>query len=163
MNVRNNIIGIGDNKIYKANSEWREDGHSSIGEQQLCDLVGSIFYDQEVFFRKRYEWLRFVFPLELDIYLPNINLAFEYDGRQHYEYTEWFHKNIETFQETQARDRFKDEKCKKMGVTLIRVLDKEDYVNTSMLIRKLKEYERSDLVLKYLDTYLFNGSDNCIL
>lgn len=151
------------NKRYQSNREGEECGNSSVGEQKLCDLISNVFFDQEVFFRKRYEWLRFVSILELDIYLPNINLAFEYDGIQHYKYIEYFHKDLEAFHDSQARDKFKDEKCKKMGITLIRVKDQEEYVNIPMLVRKLKEYGRSDLIMKYLDTYFFNGTDDCVL
>jgi len=124
-----------------------------LGEQKLSELVSYIFYDQEIFFRKRYEWLRYITnPLELDIYLPNINLAFEYDGGQHDKFTPWFHKTKQDFLDQQDRDRFKDKRCEEEGVTLIRFKDQIEYITNWSLINKLKEYGRSDILhSKYFD------------
>lgn len=60
--------------------------------------------------------------LELDIYNEDLKLAIEYDGIQHYKYVPHFHKNGEVdFQKQLQRDKFKEEKCKEHGITLIRV------------------------------------------
>lgn len=45
----------------------------------------------------------------------------EYDGEQHYQYTEWFHKSYDEFEEQQKRDNIKNEYCKKNGIKLYRV------------------------------------------
>ena len=54
---------------------------------------------------------------ELDIYIPVLNLAFELDGI--------FHSmpiyGEERFSKQKARDKLKDEKCKSLGVNLIRI------------------------------------------
>jgi hypothetical protein len=60
--------------------------------------------------------------LELDCYEGSLRLAVEYQGRQHYYYTPFFHKNgIKDFEEQQRKDAFKAEICRKVGVYLIRV------------------------------------------
>lgn len=55
--------------------------------------------------------------LELDLYIPSLNLAFEYNGQQHY-------KDIGYFQPThqyQTRDDLKQQACKLAGISLISV------------------------------------------
>ena len=60
------------------------------------------------------------YNLELDGYCEDLNLAFEYQGRQHYEYSEYFHrKSYEIFEEQQKRDRLKLKLCKKNGIDVI--------------------------------------------
>jgi hypothetical protein len=59
--------------------------------------------------------------LELDGYNSALKLAFEYQGRQHYEYIpSLFHKKgYHVFEEQQHRDQWKYKECQKNGVTLI--------------------------------------------
>lgn len=57
--------------------------------------------------------------LELDCYNKELNLAVEYNGRQHYEYTPYFHKNKEAFQNQRYRDELKKIWCKDRGIQLI--------------------------------------------
>jgi hypothetical protein len=57
--------------------------------------------------------------LELDCYNPELGLAVEYNGIQHYQFTPMFHKTKDAFFNTKYRDRIKAELCEKAGVTLI--------------------------------------------
>ena len=65
--------------------------------------------------------------LELDGFNPDIEthigsgLAFEYDGRQHVEYTSIFHRNKSDFHYQLFKDSLKNNICKSRGVVLIRV------------------------------------------
>ena len=59
--------------------------------------------------------------LELDIYIPELKLAFEYNGEQHYEWIEFFQKTKEDFKALQYRDRCKKKICKIKGITLIKI------------------------------------------
>lgn len=59
--------------------------------------------------------------LELDMYNDKLKLAVERDGEAHYKYIPFFHKSVEDFEKQKDRDRVKDELCKKIGITLIRV------------------------------------------
>jgi len=61
------------------------------------------------------------YNLELDGYCELLKLAFEYNGRQHYEYTSYFHKNKEDFLNQKYRDVIKKSMCKDNGVNLIEV------------------------------------------
>lgn len=59
--------------------------------------------------------------LELDCYNPDLKLAVEYNGIQHYKYVPYFHKSKDAFQNQKYRDYMKREMCEKNGITLIEV------------------------------------------
>lgn len=60
--------------------------------------------------------------LELDMYNPELNLACEYNGIQHYKFNKWMHKNSSSnFQNQQYRDMIKRSLCKQNNINLIEV------------------------------------------
>ena len=61
------------------------------------------------------------FNMELDCYNPELKLAVEYSGKQHYEYVPYFHKNKEAFLNQNYRDELKRRMCKDNMITLIEV------------------------------------------
>lgn len=61
------------------------------------------------------------FNLELDCYNPEMKLAVEYNGIQHYKYTPYFHRNHDQFTNQKYRDDMKRRMCKDNGVYLIEV------------------------------------------
>lgn len=75
--------------------------------------------------------------LELDFYCEELKVAVEYNGRQHYEYIPFFHKNdINNFDRQKRRDIFKRLACEKHGITLINVpytIKNEDIYNYIMM------------------------------
>lgn len=56
--------------------------------------------------------------LELDGYCKTINMAFEYQGRQHYEFIPHWHQNRDTLKKQQDRDFAKKVLCEEMGIQL---------------------------------------------
>ena len=74
------------------------------------------------------------FLLELDGYCQSLKLAFEYDGIQHYEYPNLFHRNQTEFNRQRNRDEMKNYKCKLYGVSLIRI--KYDVENIESYIKR---------------------------
>lgn len=76
--------------------------------------------------------------LELDVFNSDLMIALEYDGIHHRKFTEFFHKSEQDFIEQQERDRFKEEKCKELGITLIRVPD-------TVKFDDLEEYIKNEL------------------
>lgn len=60
-------------------------------------------------------------PLELDCYNPELALAVEYNGKQHYSYTPGMHKTYDSFRTQQYRDDMKRRLCKEQGIILIEV------------------------------------------
>jgi len=69
--------------------------------------------------------------LQLDGYCKGLKIAFEYNGRQHYKYTEYFHKNGEIdFYEQIERDAYKIKRCRELNIHLIVIKhDKKDLEN----------------------------------
>lgn len=82
------------------------------------------------------------FNLELDCYEPELKLAVEYNGIQHYQYNKFFHRNKEHFLNQKYRDDMKKRICKEYGIFLIevpytvKIHDIEDF-----LIEKIKLYD----------------------
>ncbi|HIB77554.1 MAG TPA: DUF2726 domain-containing protein [Flavobacteriales bacterium] len=51
-----------------------------------------------------------------------IGIACEYNGKQHYNYTPYFHRGgIKDFTDQQERDNLKRRVCKKLGIVLIEI------------------------------------------
>lgn len=60
--------------------------------------------------------------LELDMYNPELRLACEYNGQQHYKFNKWMHKGSSSnFQNQQYRDIMKRDLCHKNNINLIEV------------------------------------------
>lgn len=78
--------------------------------------------------------------LELDCYNDGLKLAVEYQGRQHYEYVKFFHKNNEHFLNQKYRDDMKRRICKENKINLIEVPYTVPFDRIESFIReKLKE------------------------
>lgn len=61
------------------------------------------------------------YNLELDCYNPELQLAVEFHGIQHYQYTPFFHKSKEAFYNQKYRDEIKRIRCRELGIRLIEV------------------------------------------
>lgn len=96
---------------------FNEDSEGSVGENLLYQIVCQIFPAQLVIRHHRPAWL---LGLELDIYLPALNLAFEYQGQQHFHSIKAWggEKALKNIQERDAR---KAEICKQVGAKLIQI------------------------------------------
>lgn len=103
----------------KYSGTWCSVCSESAGEsltRQLCEeLTGGKFI------KARPPWLLWKTGscLELDGYCEKLSIAFEYQGRQHYEFDPYFHSNIAEFEDQLARDSFKRLKCEENDVKLV--------------------------------------------
>ena len=59
--------------------------------------------------------------LELDCYNDELKIALEYNGLQHYEFPNSFHKTKEEFENQKERDKIKKKLCKERKINLISV------------------------------------------
>ena len=100
--------------------------------ERICRKTFELIFDKD-FSKRRPKWL--VNPetsrkMELDGFCKELGLAFEYNGKQHYEKIEkFFHKN-QGYEKQVERDILKGILCKKNDVVLIIVpywIEKEDF------------------------------------
>ena len=61
------------------------------------------------------------YNMELDCFNEDLKLAVEYNGRQHYEYTPYFHPTRDAFYNQKYRDKLKRIYCTERGITLIEI------------------------------------------
>jgi hypothetical protein len=82
-------------------------------------------------------------PLELDCYIPSLDLAFEYQGEQHYSENNFFHSGDKnSFKKQKFRDKIKKERCKDLNIRLIEVSKKNWDFSISGLKKLIKDYEK---------------------
>jgi very-short-patch-repair endonuclease len=74
--------------------------------------------------------------LRLDFYIPDLKVAFEFNGTQHYTYTPAFHTDEDGYRESISRDARKQELCSQAGILLI-VVDKDHPLDQDLKDRLL--------------------------
>jgi very-short-patch-repair endonuclease len=85
----------------------------SRGEQKIADYLNTKCI--------KYIWeYRIENQLRFDFYLPDINVAIEYDGEQHFKPI-LYYGGHDKLKETQQRDKKKNRYCQKVGIKLIRI------------------------------------------
>lgn len=110
-------------------------GDAWVSETMLYHIVEEIYPNIEIIRHHRPSWLE---GLELDIYIPSKNLAFEYQGLQHFQAVE--HWGGEAKLEIQKEhDRRKKRICEEKGILLICINYDEELTND--YIRKRIELE----------------------
>ena len=76
--------------------------------------------------------------LEIDCFCEELKLGIEYNGKQHYKYTPYFHSSKDAFYNTRYRDEMKARLCKENGIKLIivpytvKVGDIEEYLKQNL-------------------------------
>ena len=96
--------------------------HESKGELELFEFIKTIYPKAK---HSDHSW---IFPMELDISLKELNLAFEYDG-------DYWHSLPDMIE----RDRQKDLICKQKGIYLFRVKENDWKKNKSKICNEIKE------------------------
>ena len=106
--------------------EYYEKGHtqSSFPEVSLSNYVKSI-YDGTIIENTRL----IINPCELDIYLPDLNLAIEYNGRYWHSYP----------RKSKSYHLDKSLACRKKGIRLIHIYEFEDFEKQKQLLKDLIE------------------------
>ena len=86
-----------------------------ISEIELLNMVKALFPNKEVIHQASPEWLG---RQRLDIFIPELKLAIEYQGQQHYKPISLF-GGEEGFLQTQKRDKLKSKLCAENGISLV--------------------------------------------
>jgi hypothetical protein len=110
-------------------------GEGWINETQLFNLVRVFFADYEVIREARTDWLG---NQRLDIFIPALSLAIEYQGEQHFRPVERFGGKI-GFCEVQLRDKRKRQLCKENGVKLVYFTYAEE-LSVERVEKKLRQF-----------------------
>lgn len=120
------------------NSTRKEFGFRKIGEgwvsetilyNLVCNLYPSTIIERHI----RPTWLE---KLELDVYVPEYKIAFEYQGQQHfYPINAW--GGEDSFKKLQMRDERKRILCAELGIKLIEI-DYTEPLTLSYLTQKIK-------------------------
>lgn len=108
-------------------------GEGWISETELFYRLAEVFSDHEVIHHGKPCWLG---RQHLDIYFPNLNIAVEYQGLQHYEPIDFFGGH-EAFERNQERDQRKRRLCETNGCTLVYVNSNYDLDLVVEEIRKV--------------------------
>lgn len=93
---------------------YRNVGEGWVSETTVLNIVRSIFPDKEVIHHYRADWLD---RLEIDIFVPDLSLAIEYQGQQHFVAVDAWGGD-EGLKRTQERDKKKEGLCRDNNVTL---------------------------------------------
>ena len=96
-------------------------GYKKASQGWLASMLREIFpAKEEIFEDYLHPDIKFPVtgqPMQLDAYLPKSSLAFEYQGKQHYEQLSTFGKSSERMERDNAKERL----CNERGITLISV------------------------------------------
>lgn len=95
----------------------RNVGEGWISETMLYHLVQNLYPEHTVQFHSRPEWLD---KLELDVYIPDLRLAFEYQGAQHFHAIKLW-GGEQALSIVREHDNKKAELCRKLKIKLVRV------------------------------------------
>lgn len=126
---------------YEAENEIRGEmsyppiGKPGLTEAKLYELVKSVFEGYEVVSHARPSFLR---RQHLDIYIPELKLAIEYQGEQHFKPID-FWGGVESLKASQKRDENKREVCERHGI-VITYFSYKDEVNRELIRHRLKDY-----------------------
>lgn len=133
------------NKLTKLLNEFennvrKEFGFNKIGEGWISEsishkIIMKLFSKYKILRNYRPDWLN---GLELDIYIPELKLGFEYQGKQHYYPVEAW-GGLEALIKVQERDREKKKICENLKIELI-IIDYTESL-TEENIKNLTEYK----------------------
>jgi len=95
-------------------------------QKRLFRVLKDIYTEEDILYNSRHRKIKNPKTnrsLELDCYLPSLNLAFEFQGKQHYEKNLFFHSKSsrDQYEDLIYRDKIKEKRCRDLGINLIKV------------------------------------------
>jgi hypothetical protein len=123
-------------------------GYAKIGEKwttetQLYNLLKEILPNNQIVFHYRGKEMQ---GLEIDIFVPELKLAIEYQGEQHYKAIEhWGGKD--GLEQRQRNDRIKLQLCKENGYNLVE-FSCYDEISRNLIIERIENFVLIDSKLK---------------
>jgi hypothetical protein len=112
-------------------------------EFELFSIVKEILSDHIVEYQASPDWLG---QQRLDIFVPSLKLAIEYQGHQHFEPVEYF-GGEEGYKNTKQRDKRKADLCSENGITLLYFKYTES-ITKSFVKKKLEVIPKTTVIKK---------------
>ena len=146
---------------------WCPDCNIYLGESISRKILETLF--DVKFIKVRPDWLN---NFELDGYCDNViinrekyKIAFEYQGRQHYEFIECWNETVEDFEIRKERDKEKVVMCKENDVILIvipytvKLKDLQKFIMDECLENGIEiDYDGVIDINKFTDIYKYNDA-----
>lgn len=110
----------------------------SSGSKELYNMLVSIYGKEDVESEYYEEWLRNPKTRKImyvDFYIKSERIAIEYDGKQHFEYIEFIHRNYKNFYYQVYRDRIKEKLLAQHNVRVIRFRYDEPLTEANILTK----------------------------
>ncbi len=101
--------------LYRQRQGLPAKGEGWVSETYLAKCVEKVLSGRQVIREARAKWLG---QQRLDVFVPDLKLAIEYQGEQHYFPLEHW-GGEQGLEDRQAMDKAKREACSKAGITLI--------------------------------------------
>jgi hypothetical protein len=136
------------------NGTWCPHCKKSKGQEKTIKVLEGMFPGLEIYSNyKDFVWLKTknTGRQEIDVFIPAIKLAIEYDGEQHFGAIRCF-GGVEKFKKTQELDRLKDERiaAHPEDVRFFIRLNYMDEITEELIVEKLAEagFNREELQTK---------------
>lgn len=126
---------------------YRKIGDSWVSETILFHIIESIYPEREIIRHYRPKWLQ---GLELDVYIPEERIGFEYQGIQHFIAVKHW-GGQEQLKKQQEHDARKKALCQELGVTLICINYDEPLTNSFVESKIARSVDASECQLKSTD------------
>lgn len=113
--------------------------NQSSGAANLQSVLEKIYGKEKIETEKTYAWLKNPktnYNLFVDFVIESEMLCIEFDGAQHFNYSELFHDSIDSFEMSKYRDYIKDELLTSHGYKVIRFSFK-DKITIDTVINKI--------------------------
>ena len=131
------------NNLYSKNRNCPKciDRHSSKAEKEIIKFIKT-FYDKNVIENDRTIVLNEHTNkyLELDIYLPDINLAIEFNGIYYHSDEMIKSRTNNIFKSAQEYHEYKTNKCNELGIELIHINEQEWIDNKNSVLNSIKNH-----------------------
>ena len=133
------------NKNAPMKTKWKK-------ETTMIRAMDELFPNSEYIVNGYYSWLKSPKgkPMQLDWYSPDLKIAVEFNGQQHYEYIKYFQRTKKDFKYLQDCDKTKKEICKKRKIILLSI--PYDTKVTPETMAKIIKEENSKLYNKLLES-----------
>ena len=149
--------------ICPEHGEFWQSPNSHISQKQGCPKCGELKNKTEthlynflinntnykIIRQKTFKWLG---RKKLDIFIEDLNIGIEYQGRQHFETIDYF-GGLNGFNTTVKRDTEKFQQCNKHGIKLLYVSYEKNippqyldtiYTNNEDVLKEIKKYDKNN-------------------